>query len=85
MIIRIWHGWTSHQDADTYEELLREEVFVGIVARSIRGFRNIKLLRRKLESEVEFITIMTFDSLAAVREFAGEDYDLAVVSASRKV
>ena len=79
MIIRIWHGWTSHQNADAYEELLREEIFVGIAARNIRGFRDIKLLRRKLESEVEFITIMSFDSLAAVREFAGEDYELAVV------
>jgi hypothetical protein len=79
MIIRIWHGWTSDQDADAYEELLREEIFVGIAARNIRGFRDIKLLRRNLESEVEFITIMSFASLAAVREFAGEDYDLAVV------
>jgi len=79
MIIRIWHGWTSHHDADAYEKLLREEIFVGIAARSIRGFRGIKLLRRQLESEVEFITIMSFDDLDAVREFAGEDYDLAVV------
>jgi len=79
MIVRIWHGWTLSQDADAYEELLREEIFVGIAARNIPGFRDIKLLRRKLESEVEFITIMSFDSLAAVREFAGKDYELAVV------
>lgn len=79
MIIRIWHGWTSHHDADAYEKLLREEIFVGIAARSIRGFRGIKLLRRQLESEVEFITIMSFDDLDAVREFAGQDYALAVV------
>jgi hypothetical protein len=79
MIIRIWHGWTSHQYADAYEELLREEIFVGIAAHNIRGLRDIKLLRRKQEAEVEFITIMSFASLAAVREFAGEDYDLAVV------
>ena len=65
MIIRIWHGWTSHQFADTYEDLLREEIFVGIAARNIRGLRDIKLLRRKLEVEVEFITIMSFSSLAA--------------------
>ena len=79
MIIRIWHGWTSYQNADAYEELLREEIFVGIAARNIRGFRDVKLLRCKLESEVEFITIMSFESLSAVREFAGEDYELAVV------
>lgn len=79
MIIRIWHGWTLCHDADAYEELLREEIFVDIAARSIRGFRDIKLLRRTLDSEVEFLTIMSFDSLAAVRQFAGEVYDLAVV------
>jgi hypothetical protein len=79
MIVRIWHGWTSRQDADAYEELLREEIFVGIVARNIRVFRDIKLLRRKQGSEVEFITIMFFDSLAAVRDFAGQESDLAVV------
>ena len=67
MIIRIWHGWTSDQYADAYEELLREEIFVGIAARNIRGLRDIKLLRRKLEAEVEFITITSFASLAAVR------------------
>ena len=68
MIIRIWHGWTSHQDTDACEELLREEVFVGIAARSIRGFRDIELLRRKLESEVEFITIfLAVDSEGVIR------------------
>ena len=53
MVIRIWHGWTSDRNADAYETLLREEIFVGIAARNIRGFRGIKLLRRELETEVE--------------------------------
>lgn len=79
MIARIWHGWTSHDKADAYEALLREEIFVSIESRRIPGFLEIELLRRSLESEVEFITIMWFDSLAAVREFAGEDYEAAVV------
>jgi heme-degrading monooxygenase HmoA len=79
MISRIWHGWTAHKNADAYEELLKEEIFVGIQDRHIRGFQGIQLLRRELENETEFITIMTFDSLNAVKEFAGDDYEQAVV------
>ena len=79
MISRIWHGWTTRDHADQYEMLLKEEIFVGIQDRQIRGFRNIQLLRRNVGEEVEFVTIMSFDSLEAVREFAGEDYEAAVV------
>jgi heme-degrading monooxygenase HmoA len=79
MIARIWHGWTTSQNADKYKALLKEEIFVGIDDRHIRGFKGIQLLRRDLDHEVEFITIMTFDSLDAVREFAGKDYEAAVV------
>jgi len=79
MISRIWHGWTTPQKADKYETLLKEEIFVGIQDRHIRGFKGIQLLRREVNDEVEFVTIMTFESLDAVREFAGEDYEVAVV------
>ena len=79
MISRIWHGWTAPGNADIYEKLLQEEIFVGIQNRHIRGFRGIQLLRREVKEEVEFVTIMLFDSLDAVREFAGEDYEVAVV------
>ena len=79
MISRIWHGWTTSDNADAYEALLKEEIFVGIQNRHIRGFRSIQLLRRRVGEEVEFVTVMWFDSLDAVREFAGEDYEAAVV------
>jgi antibiotic biosynthesis monooxygenase (ABM) superfamily enzyme len=79
MISRIWHGWTTPENADKYEALLKEEIFAGILARRIRGFRDIQLLRRNAGDEVEFITVMRFDSIAAVRDFAGEDYEAAVV------
>ena len=79
MISRIWHGWTVPANADTYESLLKEEIFVGIAARQISGYRGIELLRRDLQDEVEFVTIMWFDSIDAVQEFAGEDYEVAVV------
>jgi len=79
MISRIWHGWTTPDNADTYEALLKEEIFVGIENRQISGFKGIQLLRRDVGDEVEFVTIMTFDSLDAICEFAGEDYEVAFV------
>ena len=79
MISRIWHGWTTHQNADIYEQLLKEEIFVGIQNRQIAGFKGIQLLRRQLIDETEFITIMTFDSLESVKDFAGNDFEQAVV------
>ncbi len=79
MIGRIWHGYTTHENADAYEHLLKEEIFIGIRNRNIHGFREIQLMRRDMGQEVEFITIMWFDSLDAVRIFAGDDYEKAVV------
>ena len=79
MISRIWHGWTTPEKADEYENLLKEEIFTFIQNRGISGFRSIQLNRRNVGDEVEFLTIMYFDSLDAVREFAGEDYELAFV------
>ncbi len=80
MIARIWHGWTQPENADAYEKLLKEEIFMGIAGRKIPGYRGIRLLRRTLDGgEVEFVTIMWFDSLQAVKQFAGEDYEAAVV------
>lgn len=79
MISRIWHGWTTPANADVYEALLKEEIFVGIANRQIAGYRGIHLLRRALGDEVEFVTIMWFDTLDAVRAFAGEDHEVAVV------
>lgn len=79
MISRIWHGYTPPANADAYEALLKEEIFTGIQEREIAGYRGIHLLRRASGDEVEFITIMWFDDLEAVRVFAGEDYEAAVV------
>jgi len=84
MIARIWHGWTTPDNADVYEKLLREEIFVAIQGREIPGFRTIQLLRRNVGEEVEFVTIMEFDSLDAVRTFAGEDYEAAYVPATAR-
>jgi heme-degrading monooxygenase HmoA len=77
MIARMWHGWTKPLDADTYEKLLRDEMFPSM--RSIQGFEGAYLLRRVAGEEVEFVTITLFTSLDAVRQFAGEDYETAVL------
>jgi len=79
MIARIWHGWTTREKAGAYEALLRVEIFAGIRNRQIPGYRGIRLLTRDLDPEVEFVTIMWFDSVDAVRTFAGDDYEVAVV------
>ena len=79
MIGRIWHGYTTFENADIYENLLRNEIFNGIRDRNISGFQEIQLFRRDLNNEVEFITIMWFDSIEAIKAFAGDDYEVAVV------
>jgi hypothetical protein len=77
MIERIWHGWTSHEDADEYEELLLTEIFPDIDAKTSDGLQGYRVGRREHDDEVEFVTSMRFDSWAAVRSFVGEDYQQA--------
>lgn len=79
MIGRVWHGWAFPARADAYESLLVNEIFPGIQNRRIAGFVRAQLLRRDLGTEVEFVTILWFESLAAIRAFAGEDLETAVV------
>jgi len=84
MISRVWHGWTTPENADTYEALLKNEIFNGIKNRNIAGYRGIHLFRRNLGQEVEFVTIMWFDSIEAIKVFAGKDYEVAVVPAKAR-
>lgn len=79
MIKRIWHGYTTPDRADSYEALLKAEVIRGIEGKHIPGFRKIEVLRRPLGDEVEFITIMEFDSIDSVKAFVGEDYEACYV------
>ena len=79
MIARIWHGWTKPRDAKTYEELLRKEIFPGIAERNIRGYHGAELFIRDDGDEVEFVTLLRFDSIDAVKEFAGENENKPVI------
>ena len=77
MIARIWHGWTKPENADAYQQLLKTKILPGI--HRVKGYRGAHLLRRESGREVEFITITMWDSMEAVREFAGRDRAHAVV------
>lgn len=79
MIGRVWHGYTTHENAQPYLDLLRSTVLPGIAAKKIPEYRSIQVLRRILGDEVEFITVMWFDSLENVRAFTGDDYEVAHV------
>ena len=79
MIARIWHGWTKPEDAKAYEQLLRDEIFPAITARKIEGYRGAKLFVRDDGDEVEFVTLLRFDSMDAVTEFAGPEASRPVI------
>ena len=84
-IKRVWHGWTSPENADKYQTLLHDEIFPGIEAKKISGYQSIELFRRELGDEVEFVTIMTFNSLQNVIDFHGEDYTHCYVPNAAKL
>jgi antibiotic biosynthesis monooxygenase (ABM) superfamily enzyme len=80
MIARIWYGWTSRQNAEKYERLLREEVLLEIAKRSIPGYKGAEIFIREAENEeVEFITLLRFETIEAVKTFAGKDYEKPVI------
>jgi len=79
MIARIWHGWTKPKDAKAYEDMLRDEIFPSIAARNIKGYRGAELFINQDADEVEFVTLLRFDSMDAVKDFAGADEDKPVI------
>ena len=79
MIVRIWRSWTTLQNADAYEQIVSTQVLPEIAARDLPGYHGAYLLRRELAEEVEFSTIMLFDSIDNVRRFTGDDYEVAHV------
>ena len=80
MIARVWYGWTSCENAEKYERLLREEVLLEIAQRSIPGYKGAELFVRESDKdEMEFITLLRFETLDAVKIFAGNDYEQPVI------
>jgi len=79
MIIRIWRGWAAGtENADAYEVFLRTTFLPA--AHKIAGYRGADVLRRDVDNEVEFTTLTRFESLDAIRAFAGDDPELANVA-----
>jgi hypothetical protein len=80
MIVRAWHGWTTPENAQAYEELLNGTIAPAIMAREIPGLHDLAVLRRvPQEAQGHFLTLMTFDDWRAVTEFAGPDAASSVV------
>lgn len=82
MIARVWHGYTQREHADAYEAMLIPELLPGIS--SVPGYRGSYLLRGVAGDEVEFITIMLWDSIDAIRAVTGPDYETAVIPEERR-
>jgi antibiotic biosynthesis monooxygenase (ABM) superfamily enzyme len=79
MIARIWRGWTRPADAKTYEKMLRDEILPSIAARRVKGYRGAELFIREDGDETEFVTLLRFESMDGVKEFAGSDETRPVI------
>ena len=75
-LARIWRGWTTVENADAYQAIAEDEVFPAIIERRIPGLMSAQVMRADdvVDSEVEFTTIIWFDSLDSVKNFMGDDY-----------
>ena len=82
MIARVWHGYTRPEHADAYEAMLKPELLPGIG--KVKGYKGSYLLRRNAGEEVEFITIILWESLDAIRAVSGADYETAVIPQERR-
>jgi heme-degrading monooxygenase HmoA len=82
MIARVWHGSTKPEDADAYEAMLKPELLPGVG--KVKGYQSSYLLRRQHGGEVEFVTVMLWDSIDSIRAFAGENYEASVIPEERR-
>ena len=82
MVARVWHGYTKPEHADAYESLLKPELLPGIGGKA--GYLGSYLLRRAMGAEVEFITVMLWDSIDAIRAAVGADFETALIPEERR-
>lgn len=82
MIARVWHGYAKPDHADAYEAMLKPELLPGIS--KVKGYQGSYLLRREAGTEVEFITLMLWDSIDSIRAAAGADYETAIIPEERR-
>jgi heme-degrading monooxygenase HmoA len=79
MVARIWHGYTTPANADAYEQFLKTEFLPAVEKKNIEGYKKFQLLRKTVDGEIEFITIMWFENLEQIKQFAGQSYEKAVI------
>lgn len=77
MISRHWHGLAQAAHADAYVEHLRTETFPAL--RKLPGFAGASILRRAVAEGVDFMIVSRWESVDAIRAFAGSDAETAVV------
>lgn len=82
MIARTWRGYAKPEHADAYEGMLKPELLPGISKK--KGYRGSYLLRRERGAEVEFMTILLWDSIDSIRAAAGPDYEIAIIPEERR-
>jgi heme-degrading monooxygenase HmoA len=82
VIARVWHGYTKPEYADAYEAMLKPELLPGVG--KAKGYLGSYLLRRETGDEVEFITMMLWDSIDSIRALTGPDHETAVIPEERR-
>ena len=82
MVARIWHGRTKREDAAAYESMLKPELLPGVG--KVEGFHHSYLLRRNVGEEVEFVTVMFWDSIESIQALTGPDYETSIIPEDRK-
>ena len=78
-IIRTWKGWTTIENGPIYEDMLINEVFPTVKKNGIDGLEKVSISTEEKDDEVEFFLVLQFDSIEAVKKFAGDDYKKAYI------
>jgi len=83
-IIRTWKGWTTLENAPVYEDMLINEVFPTVKKNGVLGLEKVSISTQEKQDEMEFFLMLQFDSLDAVKTFAGENYEMAYIPENAK-
>jgi heme-degrading monooxygenase HmoA len=79
MVARIWEGYTTPENAEAYAAFLKTEFMPAVEKKNIEGYKKFQLLRIDEDEEVHFITIMWFENIEQIKDFAGDDFEKAVI------
>ncbi len=75
MIARIWHGITKAEDCEEYTLFMKSEAIPDY--KKTEGFIKLSFLKR-IEGDVAHFNLITYwENLAVIKNFAGEDYEIA--------